>query len=255
MSYITLGIPMIDSLLPDGLPRSSFILLFGEGGTGKSVALAQAAGNRIRLGEPCIFVTFDDSPTSIINNFLRLGYEIRGALANNILQMVDCFSFRVRMPPKPTDGIRVVQNPKDHHELTGTLLSTAEGMEQKGTIFIDSLTEFFTISEPTSTLETVKNWRAEFCKMMGIPIFATYHIGLKSIDELASMIDYLVDGIIDFRFDPLLAQQGLLARQLRVRKMKGASHDTTWHYFTIERGGLFPMKTQGASEPAHKKSK
>ncbi|MCX8182115.1 MAG: RAD55 family ATPase [Candidatus Methanomethyliaceae archaeon] len=255
MSYITLGIPMIDSLLPDGMPRNSFILLFGEGGTGKSVALAQAAGNRIRLGEPCMFVTFDDSPSSIINNFLRLGYEVRGALANNILRIVDCFSFRARILPKPTDGIRVVQNPKDHHELTGTLLSTADGMEGKGAIFIDSLTEFFTISEPTSTLETVKNWRVEFCKMMSIPIFATYHIGLKTLDEFAAMIDYLVDGIIDFRFDPLLAQQGLLARQLRVRKMKGAVHDTVWHYFTIERGGLVPMRTQGASEPAHKKSK
>jgi len=218
MSYITLGIPMIDSLLPDGLPRDSFILLFGEGGTGKSVALAQAAGSRIRLGEPCIFVAFDDSPSSIINNFMRLGYEVRGALANNLLRIVDCFSFRTRMPPKPTDGIRIVKNPKDHHELTGTLLSTTEGMEWRGTIFVDSLTELFTISEPTSTLETVKNWRAEFCKMMGLPILATYHIGLKSIDEFAAMIDYLVDGIIDFRFDPLLAQQGLLARQLRVRK-------------------------------------
>ena len=246
---------MIDSLLPDGIPRNSFILLFGEGGTGKSVALTQAAGNRIRLGEPCIFVTFDDSPSSIINNFIRLGYEIRPALTNGLLRIVDCFSFRARMPPKPSDGIKLVQNPKNYHELTGTLLSTAEGMEGKGTMFIDSLTEFFTIGEPTSTLDTVKNWRVEFCKMMDITVFATYHIGLKSIDEVAAMIDYLVDGIIDFRFDPLLAQQGLLARQLRVRKMKGASHDTVWHYFTIERGGLLLIKSQAPSEPAHKKSK
>lgn len=255
MSYVTFGIPMIDSLLPEGIPRHSFIMLFGEGGTGKSVALIQAAGNRIKLGEPCIFITFDDIPSLIINNFLRLGYDIRGALAKDTLRIIDCFSFRARLPPKPSDGIRFVKNPKDYHELTGTILSTAEGMEGKGAIFIDSLTEFFTIGEPTSTLDTVKNWRTEFCKIMGITTFASYHIGLKSIDEFASMIDYLVDGIVDFRFDPILAQQGLLARQLRVRKMKGAPHDTVWHYFAIDHGGLIPLKTQGASEPAHKKSK
>jgi KaiC/GvpD/RAD55 family RecA-like ATPase len=69
------------------------------------------------------------------------------------------------------------------------------------------------------------------------------------------MLDYLVDGMIDFRFDPLLAQQGLLARQLRVRKMKGTSHDTVWHYFAIEKTGLIPLKSQGIAphaDPSHR---
>jgi KaiC/GvpD/RAD55 family RecA-like ATPase len=241
---------MIDSLLPDCLPRDSFVLLFGEGGTGKSVTLIQATGAKFSAGEPCIFITFDDSPRSIINNFKRLGYDVQLALETGLLHIIDCFSFRTRMPSTPNDGIKVVQNPKDHHALTGVILSMAEGLEGKGSIFIDSLTEFFTLSEPTSTLETIKNWRAELCKTMDVTVYASYHVGVKSIDEFAGMLDYLVDGMIDFRFDPMLAQQGLLARQLRIRKMKGASHDTVWHYFTIEKTGLVLLKGHGTESPA-----
>jgi len=241
---------MIDSLLPECFPRHSFILLFGEGGTGKSVTLIQAAGAKFSAGEPCVFITFDDSPHSIIDNFKRLGYDVQLAMETGLLRIIDCFSFRTRMPPKPNDAIKVVQNPKDQHALTGIILSTAEGLEGKGSVFIDSLTEFFTLSEPTSTLETIKNWRAELCKTMEITVYASYHVGVKSIDEFAGMLDYLVDGMIDFRFDPMLAQQGLLARQLRVRKMKGASHDTVWHYFTIEKTGLVLLKGHGSESHA-----
>jgi KaiC/GvpD/RAD55 family RecA-like ATPase len=250
MSRVNFGIPMVDSLLPECFPRDSFVLLFGEGGTGKSVTLIQASGNKFLAGEPCIFVTFDDSPYSIIENFKRLGFDCQLAMETGLLRIIDCFSFRVRMPPKPNDAIKVVQNPMDHHELTGIILSMAEALEGRGSVFIDSLTEFFTLSEPTSTLETIKNWRAELCKTMGITVYASYHVGVKSIDEFAGMLDYLVDGMIDFRFDPLLAQQGLLARQLRIRKMKGASHDTVWHYFAIEKTGLVLLKSHGAESLA-----
>ncbi|MBM5805901.1 MAG: hypothetical protein FJZ49_07575 [Candidatus Verstraetearchaeota archaeon] len=255
MSRVKFGIPMIDSLLPENFPRNSFVLLFGEGGTGKSVTLIQAAGAKFSAGEPCVFITFDDSSYSIIENFKGLGFDCQLAMETGLLRIIDCFSFRTRMPPKPNDVIKVVQNPKDHHALTGIILSTAEGLEGRGSVFIDSLTEFFTLSAPTSTLETVKNWRAELCKTMGITVYASYHVGVKSIDEFAGMLDYLVDGMIDFRFDPMLAQQGLLARQLRIRKMKGASHDTVWHYFTIEKTGLVLLKGHGrepAAEPSHR---
>jgi KaiC/GvpD/RAD55 family RecA-like ATPase len=139
-------------------------------------------------------------------------------------------------------GVKAVSNPKDHHELTGVLRSAVEGISGSGYVFIDSLTEFFTMSEPTSAIETIKNWRAELCKLMNITVFASYHVGVKSIDEYAGMLDYASDGVIDFRFDPLMEQQGLLVRQLRVRKMKGASHGTEWRYFVVEKRGLIELK-------------
>jgi len=239
---VTFSIPLLDSLLPDCFPRNSFVLLFGEGGTGKSATLIQMAGEKMRGGEPSVYLTFDDSASSVINSFIRLGYDCNKALEEGKLRIIDCFSFRGAVASKPHPGIWVVNNPKDHHELTGVLRSAVEGISDFGFVFIDSLTEFFTMSEPTSAIETIKNWRAELCKFMNITVLASYHVGVKSIDEYAGMLDYASDGVIDFRFDPMMEQQGLLVRQLRIRKMKGASHGTEWRYFVVEKRGVVELK-------------
>jgi hypothetical protein len=71
----------------------------------------------------------------------------------------------------------------------------------QGAVFIDSITELFTMSEPTSTIEMVKDWRAEICKEKHITVFASYHLGMRSLDEFVGMLDYVMDGIIEYRFD------------------------------------------------------
>jgi KaiC/GvpD/RAD55 family RecA-like ATPase len=251
------GIPMIDEALPEGFPRESFVILFGEGGTGKTVTLLQVTGERLKAGMPCVFVTFDDSPASIIDNLRRLGFDPDAAFRDDLLHIVDGFSFRSRVSQKVVESINFVPNPRDRNALTGSILTAVNSFSEKGTVIIDSLTELFTMSEPSTTIETIKDWRAQFCKSMGLTVFASYHIGVKAIDEFAVMLEYVVDGIVDFRFDPLFAQQGVLARQLRVKKMKGTTHDTLWHYFTIDKNGLNPIKShaKGSSEDSHKLSK
>lgn len=250
MGNVSFGIPMIDEFTPEGLPRNSFVLLIGEGGTGKSVTIQQIAGAWVKKGEPCIMVAFDDDPESILNNFDHLGYCSKDALNANLLRIIDCFSFRTKTPKKIDDHIDVVSNPRDRQQLTSAIYAAVKGMDGKGAVFIDSITELFTMSEPTSTIEMIKDWRAEICKAKHITAFAAYHLGMRSLDEFVGMLDYVVDGILEFRFDPLFAQQGVLARQVRLRKMKGASHDAFWHYFTIGKKGVVPMNTKNDGAPS-----
>ncbi|MEM0265372.1 MAG: ATPase domain-containing protein, partial [Candidatus Methanomethylicia archaeon] len=56
------GIAALDEVLPNGIPRNNMILILGEGGTGKSVFMVQLMNYRLNLGEPCIFICFDDIP-------------------------------------------------------------------------------------------------------------------------------------------------------------------------------------------------
>ncbi len=249
MENAAFGIPMVDEFTPDGFPRNSFVLLLGEGGTGKSVTLLQLAGAWIERGEPCIILAFDDSPDSILKNLERLGYCCNDAFKSRLLRIIDCFSFRTKSPKKPNEHVEIVSNPRDRQQLTSAIYSAVNGMDGRGAVFIDSITELFTMSEPTSTIEMVKDWRAEICKEKYVTAFASYHLGMRSLDEFVGMLDYVMDGIIEFRFDPLLAQQGLLARQMRLRKMKGTTHDTFWHYFTIQKSGLVPMKARKDRAP------
>lgn len=56
------GIGALDAVLKEGMPRSSFVVISGEGGTGKSVLLSEFFYRRLEAGEPCIYVCFDDLP-------------------------------------------------------------------------------------------------------------------------------------------------------------------------------------------------
>lgn len=241
------GIELFDSAAPEGFPRESFILLFGEGGTGKSVTLLQIAGSKLMAGEPCVFVTFDDSPSSLVENFKR--FNSGEPIEKGLLTIVDGFSFRSKMPQKTNSYIKYVENPRDRQSLNNVLFSAIDRLNGKGAVFIDSITELFTMSEPTSTIETIKDWRAQLSKARGLPVFASHHLGVRAIDEFAGMLEYVVDCVIDFRFDPVFAQQGLLARQFRVKKLKGATHDTLWHYFTIDKNGIQPIRAQPHRAP------
>ncbi len=56
--------------------------------------------------------------------------------------------------------------------------------------------------------------------------------------ELDDLLFYVVDGILDVRFSPGFAERGLLVKQFRVRRMKGAPHETYWVTFSVTSKGV-----------------
>uniref|UniRef100_A0A7C2ZUQ6 KaiC-like domain-containing protein n=1 Tax=Ignisphaera aggregans TaxID=334771 RepID=A0A7C2ZUQ6_9CREN len=93
---IRLGLEILDEALPDGVPRSSLLVLAGPGGTGKTF-LALIITKRFLLNsEPVIYVTLDDDPASIISRMNRLDVDVYSYIRNKQLMIIDGFSFRIR---------------------------------------------------------------------------------------------------------------------------------------------------------------
>src|SRR5439155_2742189 len=61
---------------------------------------------------------------------------------------------------------------------------------------------------------------------------------LRAYADLDDLLFYVVDGILDIRFNPGFADRGLLVKQFRVRKMKGAPHETYWVTFAVTAKGV-----------------
>src|SRR6266704_5463563 len=61
---------------------------------------------------------------------------------------------------------------------------------------------------------------------------------LRAYVELDDLLFYVVDGILDVRFSPGFAERGLLVKQFRVRRMKGAPHETYWVTFSVTSKGV-----------------
>ena len=71
------GIPGFEYIADGGLPAGRATLLAGSSGSGKSIFGAQFLVHGIReSGHPGVFVTFDEPPAAIRDNFEALGWTI-----------------------------------------------------------------------------------------------------------------------------------------------------------------------------------
>ncbi len=237
---IKTGIDVLDAAIPKGIPRNSMVMFAGEGGTGKSVFLASIAYNRLQAGEPVLYVSLDDDPLSLVQLFQSFGWRIDEFVANGKFKVIDCFSFRIKTLRDKLNYVYKIIDPRESNELLEALIAAMNdmGMNSTGAVFIDSLNELLTQSEITSALETVRMIRATAPKTRNVPVFATLHTGIDSIQEILFTLEYTVDGVILFRHDPSMYQVGIPVRQLRVHKFRGTSHTAIPVYYSISSEGV-----------------
>lgn len=240
---IKTGVPLLDTILYEGIPMNSFVTISGEGGIGKTLMLQQMAVSFLKRNFSVVYLTSDETPRAVIQNMDLMGWNVRRYTKNRKLIFIDCITSRIRKPSQDENSsVIYVENPKNLQAVTNTLYSVLENIQSsKSIVFIDSLTELMSSSEPLMTLDAVKSMRENIVKTKYIPLFASIHFGIKGFDEIEQIIDYLVDGIIDLRYDPYLMQQGILVRQGRVRKMKGVPHKQQWIHYKIDKSGITLM--------------
>ncbi len=238
--FVKTGISLLDTILYKGFPLNSFITISGEGGIGKTLILQQLAINFLKRGFSVIYLVSDDTPRSVVQNMNIMGWNVNRYIKAKKVIFIDCITLKIRKPIQEEEShIIYVENPKNLPLVTSTLFSVIENhSSSKAIVLIDSLTELMSSAEPSMILDAVKSMRENIAKAKKIPLFASIHFGIKGFDEIEQIIDYLVDGIIDLRYDPYLMQQGILVRQIRVRKMKGAPHKSQWIHYKVEKSGV-----------------
>ena len=264
--FLVPGIEAIEKTLPKGFPRNSMTILAGELGTGKSVLMEQLLFSVLKEAkEPCIFVNFEGPPIALEQDVGSFGWDITPMLKSGQLRFLDCFSFRME-PSEPIPYAHYVKDPKDLRSVTASLFTMMEEMKMlgRGAVFVDSLTEMFTLVQEDRPLvyhmlDGIKSWRAKGPKERLVPFFCSHHTPLRAYADLDDLLFYVVDGILDVRFNPGFADRGLLVKQFRVRKMKGAPHETYWLTFSINSKGIaevpLPIPVLSSQNPGSKKKK
>lgn len=239
------GIAPLDKLLPRGIPRNNMTIIAGEIGAGKSVIMHQLLYSLLRAGEPCLFVNFE-GPTIVVEQDMQsFGWDIHPYLDKGMLRFLDCFSFRLEPSVQSDPYSHYVKDPKDLRAVSTALFSMMDemGMTGRGAVFVDSLTEMFTLVQADSPLvytmlDGIKSWRAKGPKERLVPFFCTHHVPLRAYADLDDLLFYVVDGIFEVGFNPGFAERGLLVKQLRIRRMKGAPHEGYWMTFTVNLDGI-----------------
>lgn len=267
--HLSTGVSALDTSLPEGIPRNSFVMLLSQPGSRLDAVLTEVAWRALQRNEPVVFVTFLEPPVSVIQSFLSLEWNALPSLENGDLWIVDCFSDRVddrsrmdeRMGTWNTHLREVaagattrVSDAEDLSRVESQLdtVLTDSGMQETGIVVIDSLTEIGTLVQPVQAYDFVKDIRADVAKARFVPIFA----GATATAEAGGFpqdLGYIVDGIVDLRSNDDVVE-GALVKQLRVRKMNGVLTYPEWASFEYTAGeGIVtfdPLAQLEAAEPS-----
>src|SRR5438093_10979136 len=127
--------------------------------------------------EPCIYMHFERPPIALNKDMESFGWDIDRYLDSGQLRFLDCFSFRMEPTETPTYS-HLVKDPKDLHSVTSALFTMMEEMKMmgRGAVFVDSLTEMFTLVQEERplvfhSLDDVKSWRVKVHKVRLVPFF------------------------------------------------------------------------------------
>lgn len=251
---ITTGISALDDHLPEGLPRNSFILLSGEGGTRDNAIGTELVWRTLRRGEPAIIVSFTEPPISVIEQFLSLEWNVLPYLESGQLHVLDCFTYRVsdrdRMFTRMDEWnhflhhvtapvTTTVRDPSDTSELQNKLDNCLESlsMSDTGIVAIDSLTEFGTLVQPVQAYDFVKDIRADVCKGRFVTVFAGATFAGEE-NTFPHDMSYVIDGLVELQLNGSLVDDVLIKR-IRIRKMNGVLTIPEWvAYEYTSRDGL-----------------
>lgn len=236
------GVSALDALLPWGLPANAFVLLSGAPGIRHRELQTELLWRTLTRGEPAVVISMVDLPIGIIEEFLELGWNVLPHIEAENLQIVDCFTSRLReahqSPVQQTEWnehlrdriepvVRRVDDATDMRAIENRLLEAIDAVDMtgRGIVVIDSLNELETQGQTLQTRQFLQEIRAEICKRLFVPIFASV---TTSVEESYSLEhSYFFDGIIDMQRNETAAANVWL-KQLSIRKMDGVGYLPHW---------------------------
>lgn len=235
------GVEPLDSLLPNGVPADSFLLLSGDEGTRRAELGIELAWRALERGERAVVVSFANPPMATLERFHGNGWNVLPALENDRLRIIDCFTHRLDdreafldrrtdwsafLAEAAGDAIVEVRDPSDRREVANSLHRALDALEmtETGLVVIDSLDELESLLQDQLVHDFVKDVRATVCKARFVPVIAAATTAGKSgyPEE-----EYVFDGIVDLRLTDRPASETRL-KQLAVRKLIGAEFLPQW---------------------------
>ncbi len=234
------GVRIIDDLLPDGYPSSSVVLVMGDPATGKTTLMVQMIAEALRKGRNIVYATLDDFPDSMRGSMKAMGVEPSRfeAEGRRRLTFIDCYSFLVGVQSKEPYS-------EDPQRLSDLSIVVSKALSEssdpgKTLLAFDSLTTLIQRSGVRPSFDFLHTLVAKIrsCRASCITSLSrkAFH------PAIIAAIQDKVDGVIEMKSED--TKDGL-SRYIRVSKMKGARHVTTWTSYDRDAnlGLIIPTKS------------
>jgi KaiC/GvpD/RAD55 family RecA-like ATPase len=223
---VATGIETLDKVLPDGLPSTSTTLLLSDPGAGEESLLAHFVSQQIQSTKSVVYVTLDNFPPNIRQIAQSQSKE---ALDWSSLVFVDCYSKTVGVE---SDEPYIV----DPENLSAISIAISDLMSKKkiSLMVIDS---FNTLIRKRGVRSAIELLRVLVARTRQARCLSFVTMNRKAFHPaiVASAQD-IVDGVIELKIEE--SPYGI-TRALRVLKMLGTKHLSTWIPYEISDEGKF----------------
>ncbi|MBI4173100.1 MAG: AAA family ATPase [Candidatus Aenigmarchaeota archaeon] len=226
--FIT-GIPGLDALLENGIPRNSTVLLAGSPGTGKTILALQVVHNACKKGKKCVYVSFDENEHSLEKYARSFGWDFDEFQRKKLLVIkyvdVQHLEGLVSASGRITQGLDVRK--ALHHVISAAFIPDL--------VIIDSLSilmDIFFGSGKGRWLYAHKLFRS-LEELNATALLISEKMPLPEAPEVADIEEFLADGIIALYY---LRTGSYRERAIEVLKMKGCNHQEKLVAMRIEKG-------------------
>ncbi len=217
------GVSMVDALLPEGYPSSSAVLVMGDPSTGKTSLIVQMVVGALKKGKEVVYATLDDFPDSVRDSMRIMGLDLKEfeSEGDRRLVFIDCYSFLVGQKSKE----QYSEDPQRLSDLSIVVSKALSESRDPGNILfaMDSLT---TLVQRTGVRPAFDFLHTLVAKIRGSKASCITSLSRKAFHPaIIAAIQDKVDGVIEMKTED--GKEGLV-RFIRIPKMKGARHVTTW---------------------------
>jgi len=232
MPRVRTGPEILDSVLPDGMLATSAVLILSDPGAQEEILLGHFVSSTLQAGKSAVYVTLDNFPANIRR---IVGSHLRSKPIDwGNLTFIDCYSKTVGVESEEAFAV-------DPENLSGISISISEIMSKK-TISLIILDSFNTLIRKRGVRSAIELLRVIVARSRQARSLCFVTMNRKAFHPaiVASAQD-IVDGVIELKVEE--SERGI-TRSLRILKMVGIKHLTTWvPYDVSDDGKLVRMRS------------
>ncbi|PVU78426.1 KaiC domain-containing protein [Sulfolobus islandicus] len=226
VSRLSTGILDFDKLIQGGIPQGFFIALTGEPGTGKTIFSLHFIAKGLRDGDPCIYVTTEESRDSIIRQAKQFNWDFEEYIEKKLI-IIDAL-----MKEKEDQWSLVNLTPE---ELVNKVIEAKQKLGYgKARLVIDSVSALF-LDKPAMARK-ISYYLKRVLNKWNFTIYATSQYAITTSQAFGFGVEHVADGIIRFR---RMIRNGELHRYILIEKMRQTDHDKhVWEIDIVNGKGI-----------------
>ncbi len=215
---IVSGIPGLDKIMGDGIPKSDATLVMGPSGVGKTIFSLGYIAQGLAEGERCLYITFQDTADQLVGMAAGFGWDFHSARARDQLA--------ISHVPMGTLDLDVLASVVNREVRRGPI----------SRVVIDSLAELVLSARELDRFPAYLRSLNALVRSFGASLlFTSETTTLGPIAEPLDGLMFLFHNVIQIRY---VERPSDVGRVLNVLKMRNSRHDSGIHSCTIMQDGL-----------------